>query len=298
MLTMSGGDKVKHQVKWIEENLGISRKALRGFEKLGLMPQNENRKYRVYSDADVERIWKIRVLQGMGFTLKEIADMKRSKNFDFDKALAEKIKQLEKEKEEVDRHLGYAQTIKLTGKYPSYHGIIGSVKFDEFQEKSLEDWNVHNDPTAKQCQKIVDMLLNQSEDELNDTDLGKMLIVFENLYKQSLNWEAYLNEHILLNAIVSKVSLGADDPEVQLLVKMMYENLIVIYPDQKIMTFNQFARIRSSFYIQGDCARVYEQYYGKEGCKFIADAIAIFGGYKNYSELKIRRNVCKISGIK
>lgn len=286
MLTMSGGDKVKHQVKWIEENLGISRKALRGFEKLGLMPQNENRKYRIYSDADVERIWKIRVLQGMGFTLKEIAEMKKSKNFDFDKALAEKIKQLEKEKEEVDRHIGYAQTIKLTGKYPSYSKIIGSVKFDEYQEESLEDWNVHNDPTAIQCQKIVDMVLNQSEEELNDTDLGKMLIVFEDLYKQSINWEAYLNEHILLNAIVSKVSLGADNSEVQLLVKMMYENLIAIYPDQKIMTFNQFARIRSSFYILGDCARVYEQYYGKEGCKFIADAIAIFGGYKNYSEIK------------
>ena len=30
-----------YQVKWVEDNLGVTRKALRNFEKLGLMPPNE-----------------------------------------------------------------------------------------------------------------------------------------------------------------------------------------------------------------------------------------------------------------
>ena len=41
-----------YKVKWVEENLGVSRKALRGFEKLGLMPPNEGGGYRDYSDED------------------------------------------------------------------------------------------------------------------------------------------------------------------------------------------------------------------------------------------------------
>ena len=32
-----------YKVKWVEEHLGVSRKALRGFEKAGLMPKNVDR---------------------------------------------------------------------------------------------------------------------------------------------------------------------------------------------------------------------------------------------------------------
>ena len=35
-----------YQVKWVEDNLGVSRKALRNFEKMGLMPLNEGNQYR------------------------------------------------------------------------------------------------------------------------------------------------------------------------------------------------------------------------------------------------------------
>ena len=41
-----------YKVKWVEDNLGISRKALRNFEKLGLMPANEGGGYRDYYDKN------------------------------------------------------------------------------------------------------------------------------------------------------------------------------------------------------------------------------------------------------
>mgnify|MGYP003299587528 CR=1 FL=1 len=64
-----------YKVKWVEDNLGITRKALRVFESAGLMPKNEGSKYRDYTEDDIDRLWTIRVLQGMGYTLKEIAQM-------------------------------------------------------------------------------------------------------------------------------------------------------------------------------------------------------------------------------
>lgn len=69
-----------YKVKWVEENLGVSRKALRNFEKHGLMPANEGGGYRDYSDEDIERIWAIRLFQGMGYTLKELVKCTSCKN--------------------------------------------------------------------------------------------------------------------------------------------------------------------------------------------------------------------------
>lgn len=34
-----------YKVKWVEDNLGVTRKALRVFEKAGLMPENKGGQY-------------------------------------------------------------------------------------------------------------------------------------------------------------------------------------------------------------------------------------------------------------
>jgi len=83
-----------YKVKWVEDNLGVTRKALRGFEKAGLMPENRERKYRDYDDDDIDRIWTIRVLQGMGYSIKEIVDMVNDEEFDFDKSIGQKVLEL------------------------------------------------------------------------------------------------------------------------------------------------------------------------------------------------------------
>ena len=45
-----------YQVKWVTENLGVTRKALRVFEDHGLMPKPNGEK-RDYTDEDIQRIW-------------------------------------------------------------------------------------------------------------------------------------------------------------------------------------------------------------------------------------------------
>ena len=104
-----------YKVKWVEDNLGVTRKALRVFEKAGLMPENKGGQYRDYDDDDIDRIWTIRVLQGMGYSIKEICNMVSDDEFDFDTSISQKVEQLEEKKVELERHLGYAKTIKLIG---------------------------------------------------------------------------------------------------------------------------------------------------------------------------------------
>ena len=275
-----------YQVKWVEDNLGVTRRALRVWEEKGLMSQNKDRKYRNYSDEDIERIWTIKVLQGMGYSLNEIKDMADDENFDFEVSLAKKIKELEKKKVEIEKHLGYAQTIKMIGRFPLRPKNMGSVKFDDFYEKALNEWNVNEDPEAKRYKELVDLYLNTPEAEFKDTDIGKVFEFLQELQKVMTNTEAIMMEKIIPLEILKRQEKGTADQEVQLLVKILYENRVCNVPEISGMTKNQFVRFESSSYIFGDIARMKEREYGKEGCEFIANAIAFFGGYNCYGEIE------------
>lgn len=270
---------MKYGVKWIENNLGITRKALRVFEEKDLLPKNKNGQYRKYDDEGIERIWTIRLLQGMGYTLNEIRDMTKDDNFDFEYSIGEKIKQLEQKKIEIERLLGYAKAIKVTGRFPSFPKEMGNVRFDDFHEKSVNEWNVNCDPSLESLYTIADKFRERSTGQWTDTDLEQTLVLWESVDFAQQNMVALLNASLLPKAIAKRISLGAEHPKVQLLVEMIYDNLREINPELSEMTPQQFARIFSSSYIAGDIARIQEMNFGKEGCRFIADAIAIFGGY-------------------
>lgn len=271
-----------YRVKWVEENLGVSRKALRIFEEKGLMPKN-NGKYRDYSNEDIDRIWAIRVLQGMGFTLSEIEKLANDENFDFEASLEKKVKELQEKKEKIDRHLGYARTIKLTGRFPSRPKEMGSIKFEDFYEKSFNEWNLDGDKNQNFFLELADKYLTLSPDEFEKSDIGKIFYLLEQIQNCP---EIFFGSYILPKEILKRRSMGSSHPEVQLLVKMMYENKWENSSEFAEMTIDQFVRFESSNYKSGDIARFNEQNFGIEGCSFIADAIAVFGDYKCYDEVE------------
>lgn len=116
-----------YKVKWVQDNLGVSRKALRVFEQEGVMPKNQNGQDRDYTDEDIDLIWRIRLFQGMGYSLKEIAVIARNEWIDIQKSITEKIEELQKKKADIERYLRYAEMIKLTGEIPSRPKEMGST---------------------------------------------------------------------------------------------------------------------------------------------------------------------------
>jgi hypothetical protein len=273
-------------VKWVEDNLGISRKALRGFEEVGLMPKNTGHRYRDYDEDDIDRIWKIRVFQGMGFTLKEIASMVNDEKFSFDDLIGQKIEELEKEKLKVEMHLGYAKTIKLTGRFPLRPRKMGEMKFEKFQQDALERWNINDDPQEVEYAKLVDTILSKSVEEWEKSDLGRMISVLAMI--KTMDTDLLIAEHVLPKAICKRKALGVNHPDIQLMVKLIYENENALYQSQNIegkMSIKQFSRFYSSSFLVGDIAKIKTSEYTEEDCEFIAEAVSVFGGYKNYDEL-------------
>lgn len=275
-----------YKVKWVEDNLGVSRKALRGFEEAGLMPKNTGRRYRDYDEDDIDRIWTIRVFQGMGYTLKKIVSMVNNENFNFDDSIAQKVEELEKEKQKVETHLGYAKTIKLTGRFPLRPRKMGEMKFEEFQQDALERWNIKDDPQGAEYAKLADTILSKPTEEWEESDLGRMFSVLESMIQ--IDNDLLLAEYVLPRAIVKRQHLGANHPDIQCLVKLIYENQNSFISDidkDGTLTKQQFARFYSSNYLSGDIAKLKAKDFSEEECSFIAEAVSIFGGYENYEAL-------------
>lgn len=277
---------MSYQVKWVAEHLGVTRKALRIYEEKGLIPKNEGGQYRSYDEKDLDRIWAIKVLQGMGYSLSEIVDLVSAVNgedFDFQESISQKVISLEAKRAEAERLLGYAKMIQLTGRFPSRPKEMGSVTFDAFHENALEGWNVHNDPRAESAQTLVEQLLEQPEDSWGESELGRMLQALLDFGMNRVAMEATLSLDILQKAIISRSDQGADSAEVQLLVKILYEQVQELAGDDT-MPPHQFGRLYSSSIMEGQIGQLSQQKYGTDGCAFLADAIAVFGGFKNYKD--------------
>ena len=250
------------------------------------MPKNENGKYRDYDDDDIDGIWTIRILQGMGYSIKEIVNMVNDEEFNFEESIAQKISELEEKMKKTERHLGYAKMIKLTGRFPARPRKMGEVTCEEFQEEALKNWNIVDNPKDVEYARFAEIVLSKSSEEWKDSELGCILSALENMLKMDTDF--LLAEYVLPKAILKRKNLGAGHPDIQYLIKLIYENqkeLCAVDGIESSMTVQQFSRFYSSSYLFGDIAKLKQCDFNKEDCEFIAEAVSIFGGYKNHDEL-------------
>ena len=182
--------------------------------------------------------------------------------------------------------LGYAKTIKLFGKFPLRPPHMGEMKFEEFQQNAMERWNINDDPQEVEYAKLVDTILSKSVEEWEKSDLGRLFLVLKTMVR--IDNDSLLAEYVLPRAIVKRQRLGANHPDIQFLVKLIYEsqNLSISNNDKgSTVTKQQFARVYSSMYLSGDISKLKGIEFSEEECIFIAEAVSIFGGYENYEAL-------------
>lgn len=276
---------MKYTVNWIEKNLGVTRKALRNYEEKGLMDkktfQNPDNKYREYSDKDIERIWCYRLLQSVGYSLNDIVEMTQNVDFDFQASLSVRIIDLERKKTGIEQYIGFAKALKLTGSLP-YPKAMGSIKFDDFIKQAHEYWNVNTDPHMASMQNLAE-ILNKSEHSEADVQQVEAL-----MDSYDIDMEAILVLQEYYECLVKCKELGISDPFVQSLANLIYRHYCEhCFPAEVVerMTPQKFARYAVQIFTLGDIAVMQERNYGKDGCKFIAEALAHFGGYSSIKDI-------------
>lgn len=271
-----------YSVKWVDEHLGITRDMLRYYEKEKLLPVAETRnptnKYRDYSEEDIERIWSIKLLIGIGFSAKEIREFGSNPDFSFYEVMTGKVEQLEKRRDEILTYLGFAKTIQMTGRVPNTTRV-GSMKFDDFIEHSRQNWNAFNDPQGRRFMDAADTILDKPSEEWDASDVKRIMDIYGDIEPEEMVYIQTIGGYY--RVIADMKPLGYSCDTVQTVVKCLYEYMLTyIEPEFKEkFTPLYFADRQVSSFIDSGFAAMNERNYGKDGCLFIAQAIATFGGY-------------------
>lgn len=270
-----------YSVKWVTENLGITRDMLRYYEKAHLLPntgmRNPTNKYRDYSEEDIERIWGIKLLIGVGFTAKEIYSLMNDSEYDFDTAMAQKVKELECKHDENLIYLNFAKSIKFIGRVPTT-SKIGSMRFDEFLEYAHENWNFYDDPHLAPFMQLSDALISKDASDLSPDELERLVDLLGDTESMMHTFAL----HGYFQVISDMRELDYFNETVQRVVALLHKYLVDHNTEPKLdgkITPQFVAKYTAQSFLEGDVATLHERNYGKDGCLFIAQALAYYGGY-------------------
>lgn len=147
------------QMKWVIDNLGITRETIKYYDSKGLIsphrePSSNNR--RIFDEDDLEDLWTVKLLMETGFSSGEILAMQRGE-LDFADSIGDKVDQLERDIESKQIALSFVKTIKLTGQIPSLKNM-GDMTFQDFFEYSQNNWNFADDESLAAIKKMTDSL--------------------------------------------------------------------------------------------------------------------------------------------
>ncbi len=163
---------------------GVSIRTLQYYDKIGLLrPAGYTEAgYRLYDDADLERLQHILLFRELEFPLKDIKVIINSPDFDRSKALEQQIELLRLKKEHIENLMNFALGIKMLGVKHMDFKAFDRSKLDEYSRQAKELYG--NLPEYKEMEEkqrnrteedekiLADrfMLLFQEAGEIKDSD--------------------------------------------------------------------------------------------------------------------------------
>lgn len=163
---------------------GVSIRTLQYYDKIGLLHPTgyTDAGYRLYDDADLERLQQILLYRELEFPLKDIREIMNCPDFDRSKALEQQIELLTLKKEHLDHLIKFALGIKILGVKHMDFSAFDKSKLDEYARQAKEQWGNTSEykefaeksknRTDKENKLLVDcfMLLFKEAGEMRDTD--------------------------------------------------------------------------------------------------------------------------------
>ena len=119
---------------------GVSIRTLQYYDKIGLLHPtgHTDAGYRLYDDTDLERLQHILLFRELEFSLKDIASIINSPDFDRSKALEQQIEMLKLKREHIDNLMNFAIGIKLLGVKHMDFKAFDRSKLDEYSRQAKD----------------------------------------------------------------------------------------------------------------------------------------------------------------
>ena len=152
-------------VNEVSKLAGVSIRTLQYYDKIGLLHPtgHTDAGYRLYDDTDLERLQHILLFRELEFSLKDIASIINSPDFDRSKALEQQIEMLKLKREHIDNLMNFALGIKLLGVKHMDFKAFDRSKLDEYSRQAKDMYKESpeagtlkdTDPASPEAQDLV-----------------------------------------------------------------------------------------------------------------------------------------------
>lgn len=121
---------------------GVSARTLHHYDAIGLLKPSTvtDAGYRLYDDADLERLGQIMLFKELGFSLQEIREILDNPEFDREKALDQQIELLSLKKRRIENIISFAEQIKRTGVYQMDFNVFDQEKIEKYKAEAKKAW--------------------------------------------------------------------------------------------------------------------------------------------------------------
>ena len=122
---------------------GVSIRTLQYYDRIGLLHPAAHTEagYRLYDDAELEKLQQILLFRELEFSLKDIRRIVDSPDFDKGKALEQQITLLTLKKEHIENLIDLARGLKAMGvKHPMSFKPFDTSKLDEYTAQARASW--------------------------------------------------------------------------------------------------------------------------------------------------------------
>ena len=127
-------------VNEVSKLAGVSIRTLQYYDKIGLLHPtgHTDAGYRLYDDTDLERLQHILLFRELEFSLKDIASIINSPDFNRSKALEQQIEMLKLKREHIDNLMNFALGIKMLGVKDMDFKAFDRSKLDEYSKQAKD----------------------------------------------------------------------------------------------------------------------------------------------------------------
>lgn len=129
-------------VKEVSELTGVSVRTLHHYDSLGLLVPSERTDagYRLYGEADLEKLQQILLFRELEFSLSDIRRITETPDFDRKRALEQQLELLKMKRERIDGLIDLARSLMKEEKMTMNFDAFDTEKMDEYAARAKASW--------------------------------------------------------------------------------------------------------------------------------------------------------------
>lgn len=248
-----------YTVKSLSEIAGVSVRTLHYYEEVGLLiPERSSNNYRIYDEADVQRLQQILLYRDAGMALEEIRGVLDAPDFDVRRALHEHLERLKQRREETDAMI--ASVRKTIDHIEKGTSMNDKEKFEGMKRQAVEE---NERAYGKEARAAYG-------DEAVDASQEKVLAMDEEAWESAEQLAA-----AILEQLAKAAATGDSEGEEACKLCAMHKRWLCMYWPDGMYTPQAHASLAES-YVADERFRAYYDGAVAEGAQFLRDAICAY----------------------